>query len=51
MWTKGWFSHVERMENDKIAKMVYVKECADSRSVGKRRKRWIDCGNITTLEH
>ena len=30
----------ERMENDRIAKRVYVWECSVSRSVG--RKRWID---------
>ena len=23
-----WFSHVERMENDRIAKSIYVGECA-----------------------
>ena len=28
-----WFCHVERMENDRIAKRVYVGECAGSRSV------------------
>ena len=33
-----WFGHVKRMENDRIAKRVYVRECAGSRSVG----RWID---------
>ena len=30
------------MENDTIAKRVYVGECAGSRSVGRPRKRWID---------
>ena len=30
------------MENDRIAKRVYVGECAGSRSVGRPRKRWID---------
>ena len=30
------------MENDRIAKRVYVRECAGSRSVGRPRKRWID---------
>ena len=25
-----WFGHVERMENDRIAKRVYVRECAGS---------------------
>ena len=37
-----WFGHVERMERDMIAKIVYVGECASSRAEGKRRKRWID---------
>ena len=37
-----WFNHMERMEIDKIAKKVYVGECAGSLSVGKPRKRWID---------
>ena len=36
-----WFGHVERMENNRIAKRVYVEECAGSRSVGRLRKRWI----------
>ena len=30
------------MENDRIAKGVYVGECANSHSVGRLRKRWID---------
>ena len=29
-----WFGHVERMENDRIVKMVYVGVCADSRGRG-----------------
>ena len=37
-----WFSHVERMDSDRIAKRVYVGECADNHSVGRPRKRWID---------
>ena len=37
-----WFGHGERMERDKIAKRVYVGECAGSRSVGRLRKRWVD---------
>ena len=36
------FWHVERMENVRIAKSVYVRECAGSRSVGRPLKRWID---------
>ena len=34
--------HVERMENYRIAKRVYVGERAGSRSVGRSRNRWID---------
>ena len=34
-----WFNHVERMENNRISKMVYVRECAGSRSVGRPKKR------------
>ena len=37
-----WFGHVERMENDRIAKRVYVGECAGSRSVDRRGR----CGLI-----
>ena len=33
---------MEIMENDRIAKRVYVGECAGSHSVGRPRKRWID---------
>ena len=36
------FGHVERMEDEKIAKRVCVGECAGNRSVGRPRKRWID---------
>ena len=32
-----WFGHVERIENDRIGKMVYVGKC-----VGGPRNRWID---------
>ena len=31
-----WFSHVERMENDRIPKGVYVGECPDIQSVGRQ---------------
>ena len=34
-----WFSHVQRMKSDRIAKREYVGECAGSRSVGTSRKR------------
>ena len=37
-----WFGHVERIENDRLAKRVYVGEHAGSRSVGRPQKRWID---------
>ena len=30
------------MENDMIAKRVYVRECAGSRPVGRQWKMWID---------
>ena len=39
---RRWFSHMERIENDIIAKKVYVGECDGSRSVGRQRKRWIN---------
>ena len=33
------FVYVEKMENDRIAKRIYIGECADSYSVGRLRKR------------
>ena len=33
-----WYGHVERMENDRISKRVYVGECAGSHSVGRPRE-------------
>ena len=33
---------VQSCGEDRIAKRVYVEECAGSRSVGRTRKRWID---------
>ena len=33
---------MERLEKDRIAKRVYVGECAHSYSVGRLKKRWID---------
>ena len=38
----GWFGIMERMENDGIAKRVYVGECGGSCSEGRPRKRWVD---------
>ena len=47
-WTKKigedvlrWFG-VEGMENDRIAKRIYVGECAGSHSVGSPPKKWIN---------
>ena len=37
-----WFGHMETMENDSIAKRVYVGECAGSHSLVKPWKRWIN---------
>ena len=34
-----WFSHMERLENYRIAKRVYLGECAGSHSVGRLWKR------------
>ena len=34
--------YVDRMENGRIAKRVYMGECADSYSAGRSRKRWTD---------
>ena len=40
-----WFGHVERMERDRVAKRIYVGECAVIRSVGRPLKKWIDTVN------
>ena len=37
-----WFRLMERMENAKMAKRLYVGDSASSYSVGRLRKRWID---------
>ena len=37
-----WFSHVERMENDRVAKRLYVGEFAGSSSAGQPRKEEVD---------
>ena len=34
-----WFGHMERMDNDRIAKWVYVLKCTGSRSVGTPQKK------------
>ena len=36
------FGHVEGMENDRIPKRVYVRECGGNCSLGRPQKRWID---------
>ena len=45
---------MEKIENDRIAKRVYVGEYAVSRSVGRLWKRWIDivkeCSKKTGLD-
>ena len=33
------------MEKDRIANTVYLGECAGSRLVGRKRKKWIDTVN------
>ena len=40
-----WVGHIERMENDRIAKRVYVGGCVGSRLVGRPQKRWSDSVN------
>ena len=37
-----WFGHIKRIENDRIAKRIYVGECAGSHSVGRLQKGLID---------
>ena len=37
-----WFSHVERMENNRIARRVYVGEWEGSYLEGQLQKWWID---------
>ena len=37
-----WFHHVERMEDYRFPKGVYVEECTGSRSVGRQQNRCID---------
>ena len=37
-----WFAHVDRVENERIAKKLNVGECAGSCLVGRQRKRLIN---------
>ena len=44
-WIDGilrWFGHVEIIEDDRIAKRMYLGKQASSHSVGWLWKRWID---------
>ena len=49
-----WFARVDRIENGRIAKRVYVGECAGSYLLSKLRKRWIntvkDCSKKRGLD-
>ena len=41
-----WYGHVERMENDRIAKKIYVGECIGSRFSAMKyffNKRGLSC--------
>ena len=38
----NWFSHVERMENDRIAKRLYSREFTGSSSVVQPQKEEVD---------
>ena len=40
-----WFGHMERMETDRVAKMVYLGDCTGSCSVGRPLKIRIDTVN------
>ena len=41
-----WFYHIERMENDRIAKRVYIMlECLGNHLVGQLQERCTDCLN------
>ena len=39
------FGNIDRMENDRVAKRVYVGEYVGSRLVGQLQKRWIGSVN------
>ena len=40
-----WFGHTEKIENDRMAKSVYVGKRAGNGLVGQPRKSWIDSAN------
>ena len=37
-----WFGHMERMENERLVKRVYVSKVEGRRARGRPRKRWLD---------
>ena len=37
-----WFCYMQRMENDRNVKRVYIGACVGTRSVGRPRKKWIN---------
>ena len=39
--TLRWFGHVERMEDDRLAKKVYILEMQGPRCRGRPHKRWM----------
>ena len=41
--TLRWFGHVERMEDDKLAKKVYKSEMQEPRCRGRPCKGWMSC--------
>ena len=45
-----WSSHVERMENDRIAKRLYIGEFADISSAGQPRKEEMDLSHEGLLK-
>ena len=40
-----WFGHIERVDNDRIGKRVYMREYVDIHLVDRPRKRRIDSVN------
>ena len=37
-----WFGHMERMENDRMTKRIYIAEVEGNRGRGRPRRRWKD---------
>jgi hypothetical protein len=40
-----WYGHMERMENNRLGKKIYVSDVAGVRKRGKPRKRWSERGS------